>query len=64
MQHIFNIAIDLDDDVIRDAIAENAEKAITQKILGDVEDAIFNHAGCSRQAKTDPTKRMGTIGYI
>ena len=44
MQHIFQISIDIDDERIRNAIAESAEKEIIKKLTVDVEKILYNHS--------------------
>lgn len=58
MQHIFNIAIDMDDRRIVDAVSEKAEEEILKKLLGDVESVIFDHRGW-KSSETDPKMRDG-----
>lgn len=41
MQHIFNIAIDMDDDRIKQTVAEKAEKEILARLTREVGRAIF-----------------------
>ena len=63
MQHIFNIAIDLDDSRIRESIEKNAEQVITQKISLDVEDALFNHK-CYSHSNVSERNRAGVTTWV
>lgn len=58
MQHIFNIAIDMDDERIVNAVCEKAESKIIEKLEHDVEDTMFSHYGWSSD-RWNPNKRNG-----
>lgn len=45
MQHIFNIAIDMDDERIKQAVADKAEKEIMANITREVGRVIFERSG-------------------
>jgi hypothetical protein len=45
MQHIFNIAIDMDDERIKEAVAAKAEKEIMATITREVGRVIFERSG-------------------
>ena len=45
MQHIFNIAIDMDDERIKQAVADKAEKEIMARLTTEVGRVIFEKSG-------------------
>lgn len=59
MQHIFNIAIDMDDKRIVNAVCERAESEILKKLEHDVEDTLFSHRGGWSSDRWNPNKRDG-----
>lgn len=58
MQHIFNIAIDMDDERIVKAVSSRAEEEILKKLTNDVEDSLFNHRGWGSD-RFNPNMRDG-----
>lgn len=42
MEHIVQFAIGIDDEVIKKNIAKHAEKTITERLLNDIEEIVFD----------------------
>jgi len=62
MEHIFNIAIDFDDERIRHGIEEAARKSIIDKIRRDVEGALYSHS--YYDTDMSETHRIGITPYL
>ena len=58
MQHIFNIAIDMDDERIINAVSEKAEKEIIKTMCSKVEEIIYKKDYWGKKASLDPLRDM------
>lgn len=63
MQHIFNIAIDFEDERIQRMIYEKAEKEVIKKVVLDVENAIYNHS-CWNKNDSSERNRQGVTQLV
>ena len=63
MQHIFNIAIDFEDERIQRMIYEKAEKEVIKKVVQDVENAIYEHSTWNK-ADSNERNRRGVTELI
>lgn len=50
MQHIFNIAVEFEDEHIQNMIYAKAEKEVIKKVIQDVENAIYEHSCWNKDA--------------
>lgn len=57
MQHIFNIAIDFEDERIQQMIYEKAEEEVIKKVVLDVENAIYEHSSWNKNDSTEYNRR-------
>lgn len=63
MQHIFNIAVEFEDEHIQNMIYARAEKEVIKKVILDVENAIYEHSTWN-QADSNEHNRRGVTQLI
>lgn len=63
MQHIFNIAVEFEDEHIQNMIYAKAEKEVIKKVILDVENAIYKHS-CWNQNDSNERNRQGVTQLI
>ncbi len=63
MQHIFNIAVEFEDEHIQNMIYAKAEKEVIKKVIQDVECAIYEHTTWSGE-NADKRNRRGVTQLI
>ena len=63
MTHIFNIAVDFDDERIRQVVEQEARNEIVQKILKDVENLLFSHNAGWSAVREPEHNRNGLQAY-
>ena len=57
MQHIFNIAVEFEDEHIQNMIYAKAEKEVIKKVIQDVENAIYEHSCWSKDDSSERNRR-------
>lgn len=63
MQHIFNVAIEFEDEHIQQVIYKQAEKEVIKKVIQDVENAIYKHS-CWSKNDSNERNRQGVTQLI
>ena len=63
MQHIFNIAVEFEDEHIQNMIYAKAEKEVIKKVIQDVENAIYEHS-CWNKDDSSERNRRGVTQLI
>ena len=63
MQHIFNVAIEFEDEQIQNMIYAKAEKEVIKKVIQDVENAIYEHS-CWNKDDSNERNRRGVTQLI
>lgn len=63
MQHIFNVAIEFEDEHIQQVIYKQAENEVIKKVILDVENAIYNHS-CWNKNDSSERNRRGVTQLI
>lgn len=63
MQHIFNVAIEFEDEQIQKMIYNKAEKEVIKKVIQDIENAIYKHS-CWNQNDSNERNRQGVTQLI
>lgn len=63
MQHIFNVAIEFEDEHIQQVIYKQAENEVIKKVILDVENAIYNHS-CWNQNDSNERNRQGVTQLV
>lgn len=63
MQHIFNIAVEFEDEQIQQMIYNKAEKEVIKKVIQDVENAIYKHS-CWSKNDSNERNRQGVTQLI
>lgn len=63
MQHIFNVAIEFEDEQIQNMIYAKAEKEVIKNVIQDVENAIYEHS-CWNKDDSNERNRRGVTQLI
>ena len=63
MQHIFNVAIEFEDEQIQQMIYNKAEKEVIKKVIQDVENAIYDHS-CWNKDDSNERNRQGVTQLV
>lgn len=63
MQHIFNIAVEFEDEHIQQMIYAKAENEVIKKVIQDVENAIYEHS-CWNKDDSSERNRRGVTQLI
>lgn len=63
MQHIFNIAVEFEDEHIQQMIYSKAEKEVVKKVIQDVENAIYEHSTWDKNS-TNVYNRNGVTQLV
>lgn len=63
MQHIFNVAIEFEDEHIQNMIYDKAEKEVIKKVILDVENAIYEHS-CWNKDDSSERNRCGVTQQL
>ena len=64
MQHIFNIAIEVEDERIKDTIESAARESLINKLVKDCEVAVFTHRQTWQSREATDTNRDGITSYM